>query len=335
MIGRFDCGRSLYSFYKNELQSDLMALKVGPGQLPNLRKPEAPWRSVRAVVTLTALGALVYGVGRMANVQWGQVGTLFKGRIALWKLLTIVGSVTLTAGAVATIFYRAIHGKETASQKLTAIHGASPYRGKFWDNRDWVCIKIKGKGAVESNILDLSSLEKEGNGYCFAYQEKGRGEAEVIALESGVLGGPLYPIAITIYQVVGWAIASYKNKTNPLIELGKSLWRIVRSPFYALAYFIAQIAVFIDPLNGRKLVANIERDWNEGVLVDNGCALALCWHPFKEDKGMSLGKKEHSAFYIQGCFQPTAILKFENFECKKVQATNGFGEWTVEGVQNV
>ena len=108
-----------------------------------------------------------------------------------------------------------------------------------------------------------------------------------------------------------------------------SAWRIVQSPFYALAYMIAQLCVFVDTNNGRKIIANIERDWNRGVLADNGCALAYCWHKHQTSNdgvttGMDLGREDFSAFYIQGCFQPTAILKFEDHVCTEVKAPNGY-----------
>ena len=286
------------------------------------------WRPVRLVITLVALGALTYGICHMANVNWSHAGNFFKGKIAAWKIATIVGSITVTGVALAIIFHRATRGKDSAHEKLKELHGDAPGRGKLWGDRHWVPIKLGGQGISANNILDTSTLV-DGTGVCFAYEDKPKGMGEMIAGITAIHGAPLYIPAVAIYQAVTWPLAAYKNGTNPVKELGKSVWRIIQSPFYGLAYFIAQLWVFVDPPNGRKIIAGIERDWNSGALVENSCWIANGYHSYGDGRGMDLGREGHSGFYIEGCFQPTAVLTFEKGVCTKAKSTNGFANLNV------
>ena len=56
-------------------------------------------------------------------------------------------------------------------------------------------------------------------------------------------------------------------------EFVKSIWRVIKAPFYALAYFFAGVYSLVNPMGGRKLAAAIELDWNEGVSLAEGY-----WH---------------------------------------------------------
>jgi len=277
------------------------------------------------VLTLAALGGIAYAIGHMTPLKLPQVANFFKGKIAAWKMVTIVSSISVTTVAVAIIFHKATRGRDSAYDKLKEIHGEVPGRGKLWGDKHWVPIKL-GRGGYRQNdyILDTSTL-KDGNGACFAYNHKPCTMSELIAAESALLGAPLYIPAVAIYNLLAWPLAAYKNKTNPIRELAKSLWRVVQSPFYGLAYFIAQLYVFIDPPNGRKVVAGIERDWNRGALVENSFWIANGANRYNPDKktGMDLGREGHSGFYIEGCFQPVAVLQFTNHNLTSIKLTNG------------
>ncbi len=284
------------------------------------------WRLVRLVISLVALGAIAYGIGHMTRLKWSQVENFFKGKIAAWKMATIVSSISVTAVVLAIIFHKATRGKDSAYDKLNTIHDQVPGRGKFWGDQHWVPIKItRGNDrAANDFILDTSTLDNNGKGACFAYNHKPCSMAEVIAVETA-LAVPIYIPAVAIYHLLAWPLAAYKNKTNPICELGKSLWRVVQSPFYGLAYFIALLYVLIDPRNGRKLAANIERDWNKGALLENSCWIANGSHKYNADKqtGMDLGRNNHGGFYITGCFQPVAVIQVEGYQVQSAKLTNG------------
>ncbi|MCH9610856.1 MAG: hypothetical protein S4CHLAM81_13650 [Chlamydiales bacterium] len=297
------------------------------------------YRPIRALVILAALGAIGYLVVTLRHITWTKVQNFFQQKSVAWKSVAIVGGITFSAGPVLAILHRAVYGEDKAAKKLREIHGVAPTRGKFTASRYWVPIIINRTRGEDYNIMDTSTLDKEGNGACFAYMWKPSLHPEAIALQSAALGTPLQLIGKVAYQTIGWIPAAKKNGTSPLYELGRASWRVIRAPFYAAAYCIAQFAVLFDPYNGRKLVANVERDWNDGTLVQNGFALAWCGRCAKDTdspmSGIDLGRDQHTGFFVEGCFQPTAVLVFKNNILQKVRSPSGYGEnWTATLAEN-
>ncbi len=290
------------------------------------------WRPLRLLVTLVACGALAYGIGHMAHLKWSDVTRFFNGQTAAWKMVTIVGSLSVTTLALTIIFHKALYGRDSAHKKLEELHGQAPGRGKFWGDQQWIPIRLTGSSGVpQEHILDISTLRDGKNGACFAYEGKPCGLSELIAFESALFGAVPYTVAVAAYnalRTLASPAVACKNKSSTVQESGKGLWRLIQSPFYGLAYLIAQLSVFVDPLNGRKIVAAVERDWNQGALVENSCWIASGCHNYRVTAGIGMGmdfcREGHSGFYIAGCFQPTALLTFKDGICTQARSTNGY-----------
>lgn len=96
---------------------------------------------------------------------------------------------------------------------------------------------------------------------------------------------------------------SWKDLSEPLQLIAKSIWEIIKAPFFALAYALAHaytlVGLFfgISPLYGRKLAAYIMRAWNDGLLHEGG-------H----------GKQANRAPQMLSCMAPVAYAEMDGEE---------------------
>ena len=98
------------------------------------------------------------------------------------------------------------------------------------------------------------------------------------------------------------------------IESGKSLWRVFKAPFYAVAYIGAYLYSFAKPFPGRELSATIERRWNEGVTFEEGywlpglCAKEAQQKFWRFEGGGGSEKLGQNATYVAPCQQPHGFV---------------------------
>jgi hypothetical protein len=96
-------------------------------------------------------------------------------------------------------------------------------------------------------------------------------------------------------------------------EMLKSIARALQAPFYALAFMIAGLCSLVNPMMGRKLGSEIERDWNDEMSLSEGfwsvggpMELFSC-----EGGGGPLGLGRNG-FFLAGCWQPVGIAEFND-----------------------
>lgn len=96
-------------------------------------------------------------------------------------------------------------------------------------------------------------------------------------------------------------------------DIPKQLWfsiqQIVKAPFYGMAHIYAMLYSFLDPLNGRKLGALIEKEWNGDIERHEGFWSVRgpqgIWR-FEGGGGPNgLGR---NGFYVAGCHTPMARI---------------------------
>ncbi len=125
-----------------------------------------------------------------------------------------------------------------------------------------------------------------------------------------VLATPPYLVGTVAYNVIriapsflyyGYRACRGKSRAIDCIkEPIKSVWRIVKAPFYATAFLFATIYSLVKPMEGRILTSLVERDWNEGVPLARGywCTVG------KRNPDWNL---ESGGFYLAGCHQPIGV----------------------------
>lgn len=246
------------------------------------------------------------------NANWMQVGIGF-GVFAV-----------MTAGAVILI-YKVQHQKDR--------HLESASNGFAGDAKWGAALYQSDKHGFHPGYLDTSTLDVNGDGYAYMYALKDeQGHYTVSTVVFAIT--PVHMVAAIAYNVIRLVIIPIYilgcmlfekctgesierdrpfTATDILWEVGKSLWRIVKAPFYALAFMYAALYSFIDPLNGRKLGSYLERDWNEGVTRAEGYwsvggpqSLWL-WEGGGTPSGLG-----RNGFYLAGCWQPIARVQYQN-----------------------
>src|SRR5262249_6411477 len=96
-------------------------------------------------------------------------------------------------------------------------------------------------------------------------------------------------------------------------ELGITLWRIARAPFYALAAMFAIVYGLVDPMNACKLESYIERDWNDDVTRAEGFWSVRGWQALWQfEGGRERGNLGKNGFFAGGCCQPVCVGYFKN-----------------------
>lgn len=87
----------------------------------------------------------------------------------------------------------------------------------------------------------------------------------------------------------------------------KGMWNIVRAPFYAIAMEFAALYGVFKPIEGRSLIAKIERGWHRLSRVED-----IRYEEKEVDCSLILkvaGDKDfHATFYLAHCMQPFGNL---------------------------
>ncbi len=277
---------------------------------------------IRAVVVAILIAGIAVGIMANANVllnfpehfmnfihniNWTYVG------------IGVGGFVVLTAGA-AFVIHRAVHKQDRVLE--TDI-------GKFSGDEQWVsaAYTVRDGGTVHIGYIDTSTL-LNGSGKAFMYRYKDEPNHYQVCLAVTAFT-PLHMVGSIVYNVIRTVVIpffilgnmcgnnahSYGLRDIPR-EMGNSIERIVKAPFYAVAVIYAALYGLIDPLNGRKLGALLEREWNEGLTLAEGWWSVGCGQTLWKFEGGScsegwdpnnLGK---NGFLIAGCWQPIAVVHF-------------------------
>jgi len=214
----------------------------------------------------------------------------------------------------------------------------TPKRGAFVHmekHLETVMVKCEvwKEGDTDDCYVDMSTVDESGKALmysiksCFNHYYVG---ARVI------LATPIYTIACVIYNLLRTVVVPFyilvqllrEKYTGKRIyteenerafeladipkEMGKSIWRAVKAPFFGLAYLFAAFYSFANPMGGRKLGAAIERDWDEGVTVAEGYWSIVGPMKFwKFEGGGGPNKLGRNGFYITGCWQPSGYVIFD------------------------
>jgi hypothetical protein len=243
-----------------------------------------------------------------------------------------MGSVicTILIGGVAVVIRRASYYEDQLTQTDM---------GRFKGEDHWIPAVYeseKTKGDFYPGFIDTSTLNEEGTGTAFMYAYKD--EQNTMSVNLAVFSfSSLHMIGAIAYNAIRLLIIPFfilgcmlvEKASNTAIdpddrpyrlsdipqEMAKSMWRMVKAPFYCVAMMFAALFAFIDPLNGRKLGATVERDWNEGVTRAEGFWSVRCAQPLWQFEGgrspSHLGK---NGFYLAGCWQPIAVAYYEKGE---------------------
>ncbi|MCP5469811.1 MAG: hypothetical protein H7A36_04825 [Chlamydiales bacterium] len=278
------------------------------------RKPNTHWRVARLFATAIIFGGVITVFMLMANVKPSQLAIHTK-----WKIGVLLDSLIGVAIPVGYIFYRAIYGEHNFDKidlKIKLQSGripTFPHAGKFTSDDHWQRVIVKGSGSLDEAInIDLSTLNKEQSGWCLGYIAKDgfaeSGGVAFAALETVIPYTALRMAWNGVRTIAAPIYLAWKGRWREIPkEVGRSLFSIVRAPFYAIAYTLGALYMYVDPPNGRKLLANIERDWNWGEPCETGC-----WSVRGRQHDFDLGLK--TPFYALGCLQPKAIFNVEKGE---------------------
>lgn len=167
--------------------------------------------------------------------------------------------------------------------------------GSLSGDSHWVPIVKENRSAKTyfPGYIDTSTVKEGQKSRAYVYNVKGVLEHYFIAVAVAVTT-PLHAALVIVYNavrlvvlpiilIVAMIIEKVRGRPfregNPIllkhifIQMGFSIKEIFKAPFYALAMTFAALYALIDPLNGRKLGAYIEKDWNNDVDVVQGFAM--------------------------------------------------------------
>lgn len=215
--------------------------------------------------------------------------------------------------------------------------------GQFFNTR---------KYKVYSCILDISTLDKNGDGICLAYYEvhhRGDSKKKKLRLPSvcnnmehrvtsifAILVLPFVTLCSIIYNsvrlicvpvyVLGCLLRQgvhkgAKRQEEPKFELFdvvcetiSSLKRIIKAPFYATAMFFALVYSLIYVRSGRILAGIVERNWNENVYISSGFQQAFAHKYWEWEGGCRPKRLGKNGYYIMGCVQPRYVFSVKNWK---------------------
>lgn len=245
------------------------------------------------------------------NVNWNQAGI-------------VLGAFTVLTVGAAILIYKVKHQQDPHTGKDS---------GGFTGDATWIsAIYHSLKHEVCAGYIDTATLNAEGDGHAFMYVLKDEQNHYTVSATVFAMT-PVHMVAAVAYNVIRTAVIPFYilgclvyesctgneiEKDRPFtltdipLEMAKSIWRIVKAPFYAVAFMYAALYSLIDPLNGRKLGSYLERDWNEGVTRAEGYwslgGPQPLWHWEGSGTPSGLGK---NGFYLAGCWQPIARVKYD------------------------
>lgn len=182
---------------------------------------------------------------------------------------------------------------------------------------------------------DLSTLDASGSGVALVYLYPKVVENRVPMFVFPLIGIPMFVLGRMIYNIIRSVVIPFYILLRMLIERClhkeirkeerfifsdifretiRSLWNIIKAPFYGSAYYMALFYGLLNPLAGRIAISCLERDWNDDIIRSRSLWLIIPQRYFSfEGGGRRSGLAQH-AFYSMGCFQPFALLSFKNGE---------------------
>ena len=214
-----------------------------------------------------------------------------------------------------------------------------------------VCVNyISKKGSAHYTHLYIDHSTKKGKGaekvYLYNIEEPGHHYS--VSFIVTFIGTPVYLVGTVVYNVFRAVIAPFyvlfqylrercvgtqvSNAMAPgafskrlfldersfeLVDIPKemirSIARVLQAPFYALAFFMAGLYSWVNPMGGRKLGAAIERDWNDEVSLAEGYwSVKGEQKLFKPEGGGGPNGLGRNGFYLAGCWQPVGIAEYQD-----------------------
>lgn len=240
-------------------------------------------------------------------------------------------------GGVVFVIYRALY-----IRKHELLGGKT--LGRFNTSQlERVCLDYElsdGTTAHFMAYLDRSTLTGKGKERAYIYGVKGVDDHYGISTQVA-MGTVPYLIGVCVYNLIRVAVIPFYIATCFLIEkcngpifeneefgltqipqeMAHSLERAIKAPFYATALFFAALYSFACPVNGRRLGAAIEFDWNEGTYRSEGRWLTIGsqkLHKGLEGGGSPEGIQKNQATTLPGCWHPIAVAEFENGKVVRV-----------------
>ncbi len=299
-------------------------------------------------VTVVALAVLAFT---------GQIGSFPQNLIDWARQINPIhaaiggGIAAVLIGGAIFIIYRATHKKD---QMLESD------RGSFRNIGDQLMVshvtykRQNSQGKVYSEdshfYFDRSTLDENGDGKIFFYYIKDPTGHCLVSNQIGLLA-PVYMVAVIAYNAFRAIIIPFcilfrlvveKTGCMPPVEgarpfelsdipkeFAKSIKRVVQAPFYALAYFMAALYTFVNPMGGRKLGASIERDWNDEVSLNEGYwSVGGAGDHFHFEGGGGPEGLGRTGFYLAGCWQPSGVgtIKGGKFVSAQIFARHSYEE---------
>lgn len=184
-----------------------------------------------------------------------------------------------------------------------------------------------------------------GEGKAYLYRIKSTGEHYNVSTTVSIFGSPFYMVGAVVRNLLRTLIVPlyagiqylrekctgeqrYPDQRpfdgwDWLKEVGYSLLRVVQAPFYALAYAFAGFYSFFQPMEGRKLGAYIEEDWNGGVsfaemtwTLPTKAQMQKLYQGVEGEWGPDdLGLKGY--YSLAGCWQPIGIIEYSQGQVTK------------------
>lgn len=244
------------------------------------------------------------------NINWVQAGI----GLGIFSVLVI---------GAALVIYKAKNTLDPITQ--TPI-------GNLTGEKQWEEVVVDGRKYREYGFLDRSTLDANGTGKAFVYIYKDCANHYNVSIVVPAVT-PIYAICTMAYNLLrtiiipfyiivklatqGEVKESQRFKLSHIpAEMGKSLWRVVKAPFYATAFILAAIYSWANPMGGRLLGSWIERIWNEDVIRSQGYwsvqGPQARWQFEGGGLPNQLGK---NGFFLAGCWQPIAVAEFKEGVC--------------------
>ncbi len=224
--------------------------------------------------------------------------------------LAAIPLVALTGGAVAIIANLKYKQDPLSNQDSGKFSGEDYWESAYYASK---------KHGLYPGYIDKSTLDEAGNGLAYMYGVKGEQDHYAVSLVVGAFT-PVHMVGAIAYNILRlfvipfYILAAKDLKAKEIVvEWKNSLFRIVKAPFYATAIIFSCLYSFFDPLNGRKLGSYIERDWNEDVSRAEGFwSVRGPQSLWKFEGGGASGELGKNGFYLAGCWQPIAIVHYQN-----------------------
>ncbi len=209
--------------------------------------------------------------------------------------------------------------------------------GKLTGDDHWVAAMYttKDNGGMPGYI-DTSTVDGNGDGKAFFYAHKQEMDHYQVCL-AVIAFTPVHVVGAIAYNIlrlfimplyIGGCIirdlfrdppkndkeAKLRFRATDIIHEGKrSLSQMASAIFYGWGIILAALYAFADPLNGRKLGAYLEWEWNQGVTRAEGYWSVGGPQDLFEFEGSGVrGRLGRTGFFIAGCWQPMGVVEIRN-----------------------